>query len=163
MSRSSSNRKRFFSGTHPVSVDAQRRIAMPKSWRLPEDTEDTQFFLVPGRNKRIFVITEERAEKLFDSAERISVLDGDGMGACEDIASKMQIVNLDKQGRFALDQALATHAGISNKAVFLGAIFCGSIVAPENKEELSNPSDMSLDHLQRIEEKASALKASSTI
>jgi len=149
-------RKRFFSGAYPVSVDGQRRLAMPKSWRLPADDENTQFFLVPGRNHRIFVITEDRASRLFESAEKISVLDGDGMGACEDIASKLQIVTLDKQGRFALDPALAAHAEISNKAVFLGAIFCGTIVSPEHRQELANPSDMSLDLLQRIEERANA-------
>lgn len=147
-------RKRFFSGTYPVSVDGQRRLAMPKNWRLPNDDESTPFFLLPGRHHRIFVITEDRATRLFESAEKISVLDGEGMGACEDIASKLQIVSLDKQGRFALDPALAAHAEISNKAVFLGAIFCGTIVSPEHRQELTNPSEMSLDLLQRIEERA---------
>lgn len=156
MSSVQSKRKRYFSGTHPVSVDGQRRLAMPKSWRLPDDDENVQFFLLPGRNHRIFVITEDRAARLFESAEKISILDGEGMGACEDIASKLQIVSLDKQGRFALDPVLAAHAGISNKAVFLGAIFCGTIVAPEHKEEATNPKDMSLDLLQRIEERANA-------
>ncbi|MDD3952617.1 MAG: hypothetical protein PHY82_01730 [Lentisphaeria bacterium] len=156
MEQASVIRKRFFSGTHPVAVDGQRRLAMPKSWRLSTDDENTQFFLIPGRNHRIFVITEDRASRLFESAEKISVLDGDGMGACEDIASKLQIVTLDKQGRFALDPALAAHAEIGSKAVFLGAIFCGTIVAPEHRQELTNPSDMSLDLLQRIEERANA-------
>ena len=156
MEQASVIRKRFFSGTHPVAVDGQRRLAMPKSWRLSADDENTQFFLIPGRNHRIFVITEDRASRLFESAEKISVLDGDGIGACEDIASKLQIVTLDKQGRFALDPALAAHAEISSKAVFLGAIFCGTIVAPEHRQELTNPSDMSLDLLQRIEERANA-------
>ena len=156
MEQASVTRKRFFSGTHPVAVDGQRRLAMPKSWRLSADDENTQFFLIPGRNHRIFVITEDRASRLFESAEKISVLDGDGMGACEDIASKLQIVTLDKQGRFALDPALAAHAEIGSKAVFLGAIFCGTIVAPEHRQELTNPSDMSLDLLQRIEERANA-------
>ena len=147
------NRRRFFTGTYPVTVDAQRRLTMPKGWRLPSDNEDTMFFLIPGRRKQICVFTEERFDRILEKINDSSMASGDKMDSYMDVGSKIQEIVLDKQGRFALNPVLAEFAGIKDKAVFLGSMICGVIVAPENWQNRVTPLESSLDILQLMEER----------
>jgi len=154
METSGTSRKRLFYGSYPVAVDGQRRLAMPKNWRLSTDTEDTQFYLLPGRNKRIYVLTEERFNRILESADNIAIMDGDGIFSYEGIGSQLQLATLDKQGRFQLNANLAIHAEIDKKAVFCGAIFCGTIVSPENIRSDETAKEQSYNYLQRVEERS---------
>lgn len=149
---SGNSRKRLFSGFYPVTVDGQRRLAMPKSWRLPSDTADTLFYLLPGRNKRIYVLTEERFNRMLESSDNVAIMDGEGMSSHEAIGLQLQVATLDKQGRFQLNANLAQHAEIDKKAVFCGAIFCGTIVAPENLRSDEQSKEQTYNYLQRLEE-----------
>lgn len=146
------NRRRFFTGTFPVTVDAQRRLTMPKGWRLPSDNEDTVFYLIPGRKNQICLVTEERIDRIYDKIVESSMASGDKMDSYTDIGSKIQEIVLDKQGRFALSPLLAEFAQIKDKAVFLGSMICGVIVAPENWQDRVAPRESSLDILQVMEE-----------
>jgi len=146
------SRKRLFSGFYPVAMDGQRRLAMPKNWRLPSDTVDTEFYLLPGRNKRIYVLTEERFNRMLDCSDNVAIMDGEGLSSHEAIGQQLQIVTLDKQGRFQLSSNLAQHAEIDKKAVFCGAIFCGTIVAPENLHSEEQSKEQTYNYLQRLEE-----------
>ena len=150
---SSPNRRRFFTGTLPVTVDGQRRLTLPKTWRLPSDAEDTVFYLMPGHNRRIFLVTEERMESIYDSIVGSSMASNDKMDSYIDIGSKIQEIVLDKQGRFALNPTLAEFAGIKDKAVFLGSLVYGVLVAPENWQDRNAPRESSLDILQKMEER----------
>ena len=146
-------RRRFFTGTYPVTVDAQRRLTMPKGWRLPSDNEDTMFFLIPGRRKQICVFTEERMDRILEKINDSSMASDDKMDAYRDVGSKIQEIVLDKQGRFAFNPVLAEFAGIKDKAVFIGSMICGVIVAPENWQNRVTPLESSLDILQLMEER----------
>lgn len=146
-------RRRFFTGTYPVTVDAQRRLTMPKGWRLPSDNDDTLFYLIPGRRKQICLVTEERVDRILEKIVDSSMASGDKMDSYTDLGSKIQEVVLDKQGRFALNPLLAEFAGIKDKAVFLGSMICGVIVAPENWQNRVTPLESSLDILQLMEER----------
>ena len=142
----------MFTGTFSVGVDSQRRVTMPRSWRLPSDTEETAFYLMPGRGRRIQIVTQERMDAIFDALESTSVVNDDKMSAFTDVASKIQVVTLDKQGRFAISPELTKHAGITTQAVFLGSITCGTILAPGEWTQRDTPLPSNLDILQQLEE-----------
>ena len=153
MSEAAAKIRRLFTGRFSVGVDGQRRLTFPKLWRLKSDTEDTCFYLVPGRDKRIQVVTEERIGAIFDALEENSSLaDRQVADSFTDIASRIQVVSLDKQGRISLSSELAQFADITDKAVFLGSLNYGTLVAPGNVSESSSPAESSFDRLQQLEE-----------
>ena len=153
MSENTAKSRRLFTGRFPVGVDGQRRLTFPKLWRLKSDTEDTQFYLVPGRDRRIQVVTEERMSAIFDAVEESgSLADRQLAESFTDIASRIQVFSLDKQGRFAINSELAQFAGIKDKAIFLGSLNYGTLVAPESVNDNAAPSESSFDRLQQLEE-----------
>ncbi len=156
MSESAPKKMRLFTGTYPVSVDSQRRLALPRTWRLPSDDAATNFYLVPGRARRIQVVTEEKMQSIFEKLESSSLANDDKIAAYTDIASKIQIVNLDSHGRFVLSPELAEFAGIKDKALFLGSMVYGTLLAPESWQDREAPLSSSFDLLQKIEESAKA-------
>ncbi|MCQ2403023.1 MAG: division/cell wall cluster transcriptional repressor MraZ [Lentisphaeria bacterium] len=127
---------------------------MPRSWRLPTDTDETAFYLVPGRSRRIQVVTEEKMQAIYDKLENSSLANDDKIAAYTDIASMIQVVTLDSHGRFALSPELAKFAGIKTKAVFLGSIIYGTLMAEDAWQERQTPLSSSFDLLQQIEESA---------
>jgi len=137
-----------------VTVDAQRRLTIPKGWRLPSDGEDTVFYLLPDRssNHWLRLETRERVERIYDEVEESSLFgSSEENQALMEVFSKMQEVTMDKQGRFALSPQLAEFAQIKDKAVFLGAGLNGIIAAPENCGSEQTPSDTSLGILQKLQ------------
>ena len=118
------------------------------------DTEDTPFYLIPGRNHRIHIVTEEQMDRLLEGIMDSSLADEDRMDSYTDIGSKIQMVTLDKQGRFPISQTLAEYAGIGDKVVFLGSMVFGTILPQESWANRTSPKDSSLDMIQKIQEEA---------
>jgi DNA-binding transcriptional regulator/RsmH inhibitor MraZ len=137
--------RRIFTNTIQAVVDGQHRVTMPKIWRLPTDTAETVFYLLPGCDHRIMVLTEEKMNAVFDNLDEVSFASGEDIAGMEDIASRTQPVTLDKQGRFAIDKELLDFAGITDKAVFRGALAYGTITSPQYAcvGEKSSPKDSS--------------------
>ena len=132
MSEVGNKTRRIFAGTVQSTVDGQHRVTMPKIWRLPSDTPVTAFFLVPGPHHRIIIVTEEDMAGFYDKIlGNVSFSSGDDVASLEDVASKMQMVNLDKQGRFAINKWLLDYTGIGDMAVFKGAYRYATITSPE--------------------------------
>lgn len=145
-------KRRVFTATISAMVDGQRRVTMPKIWRLPTDTPDTEFYLIPGRGRRIMILTEEKMNAVYDNVEDICFADGEKIVSLEDIASRIQRVTLDKQGRFALNPDLAEFSGITDQAVFKGAIAYGTLMSPASANtESPAPSNSSFDKFVELE------------
>jgi DNA-binding transcriptional regulator/RsmH inhibitor MraZ len=152
MSGESVKKRRVFTATITAVVDGQRRVTMPKIWRLPSDTPETEFYLIPGRGRRIMILTEEKMNSVYDNVEDICFADGDKILSLEDIASRIQRVTLDKQGRFALNPELAEFSGINEQAVFKGALAYGILMAPEcAATDSPAPSNSSFDKFVELE------------
>ncbi len=159
MSEPTAKTRRIFTGTYPVGVDKQRRLTMPRAWRLSTDNENTQFYIMPGKNGRLQIITEERMGTLYDTLENTPLANGDNIASFTDIASRIQAVTLDQQGRFALNPDLAAYAGITDKAVFLGSITCGTLVSAQDAGDHQAPRTSSFDLIQGYEEAARRARA----
>ena len=145
-------KRRVFTATISAMVDGQRRVTMPKIWRLPTDTPDTEFYLIPGRGRRIMILTEEKMNAVYANVEDICFADGEKIVSLEDIASRIQRVTLDKQGRFALNPDLAEFSGITDQAVFKGASADGTLMSPASANtESPAPSNSSFDKFVELE------------
>jgi len=143
---------RIFTGESRVSVDSQRRIVFPRAWRLPTDDENTKFFLMPSRGGTIRVLTEEQLEEVYEMLEDRSLMDEKEMDAVASIASRIQTITLDGQGRFQLNQDLMDHAGIRKGALFQGTIRVGTLRRLDEDAPKKPVGEQEFDSYQKLEE-----------
>ena len=121
---------RNFLGKYPTAVDSQRRLAIPKQWRLDSDTEETSFFLTLGSGPSLEFYPYEEYEKRTLIAEQ-RMTDDEMDLLATDSASNSVIIKLDKQGRCIIPQYLLEEAQIHSNVYCLGSFKCGRIIAAE--------------------------------
>jgi len=141
-----------FLGRYEYAVDSQRRLAFPKCWRRA-GAEVNRFFLLPGRGKSLQLVPAPIFQELLIKLRKISFADAQAAIALATIGSMAQEVSCDKQGRVSLTPALMAHAGISRKALFIGAVTTMQIWDPSIWEANRMDSEVCLDVLQAIQER----------
>jgi len=132
------------------AVDAQRRVVMPKTWRLHTDTESTKFYLIPDGSSSIQIITLEDYRLLSHQIRYTPPASAEEANLRSSIAIYSQEIQLDKQGRFAISPELMQYAGLSDKVVFVGAFIYGRIFSPENWERNQAPAQESVDYMMQL-------------
>lgn len=133
----------------PCVLDSQRRLAIPKQWRLPTDSEDTDFFISVGIGPSLEFYDYAEFERRQVIAKR-SMIDnrtrilgtGSGMNST--------IVQLDKQGRFVIPQPLLEVTQIKTNVLCLGSINYGTIIAKEIWEKIQPPLDDVISYSQML-------------
>ncbi len=111
-------------------MDSQRRLAIPKLWRLDSDTEDTSFFLSLGSGPSLeFYEYEEFLRRQAIIQEKLKDDDSEILAAASGMYSTT--VSLDKQGRFVIPQILLEAAEIRSKVYCIGAVTFGRLFAAE--------------------------------
>lgn len=133
-------------------VDAQRRIALPRQWRVNEGGGD-QFILIPGRAKSLQLIPIAMFAQIFEKMKQVSFADPNAAVAFANLAATAQAVTCDSQGRIALTPELIAHAGLGKNAVLVGAFTTIQVWNPEDWEKSKMNTDNCLDVLQAIQEK----------
>lgn len=119
---------RNFVGTFPTAIDSQRRLAIPKLWRLDTDTEETPFFLTVGSGPSLeFYPYEEYIKRVRMSQMMMSNEETDLLGSGAAAAST--IIKLDKQGRAIIPAYMLLEADIQDNVYCLGSFFYGRIIA----------------------------------
>jgi DNA-binding transcriptional regulator/RsmH inhibitor MraZ len=115
---------------YPCVIDSQRRLAIPKPWRLDTDTEETEFYVALGTGPSLeFYDYEEFEKRQRISRQNINTKEKRilNMGA----GSLSMIVQLDKQGRFSIPQPMLEAAQIHTNVLCLGATNYATIIAVE--------------------------------
>ena len=102
------------------TVDSQRRLAIPKAWRLDTDTEGTRFFLTLGSGPSL---------EFYEYAE----------------FERRRIITLDKQGRFVVPQHLLDIAKIKTDVYCEGSFACGRIIALEIWNQIDPGPDATIE------------------
>ena len=146
----------WYLGHQDCTVDGQRRIAVPSRWRRAGD-ERTRFFLLPGRQTAIQMIPGESFAELLSKLRRVSFADGKAARALAQIGSIAQECVCDKQGRITLTPELMTYAGLSDKALLLGAVTFVQIWQPEKWRSQQMETEDCLDIIQSIQEEPDEL------
>jgi len=142
----------WFFGTYEYAVDAQRRLAIPCSWRK-KDSDQNHFFVLPGRGKSLSLVPAPMFQDLLQQLRRVSFADTEAMRAMASIGSMAQDCLCDKQGRIRLTDALLAHASIDGKAILIGSVATVQIWSPEVWEQSQMDSEAGLDVIQAIQER----------
>lgn len=158
MASAGKQRVRAFLGMSNCAIDAQRRIVMPKTWRLPTDDEETLFYLIPDSATSISIISSEDYELLAEMLRELPDASDEEADTRASAAALSQAVQLDKQGRFALTPELMEHAALTDKVIFVGSFINGRILSPENWSSQRTTSSAGAKYIQKARDKAQKLK-----
>ena len=143
--------EKYFSGSYTHTIDSQRRVSIPKDWRKDDAGNDLLFYLLPGRDRTIQVLTKELFEnEILAKFKKVSFADPEKSRALARIGAKASQSTCDKQGRINLTQMLLDHAGLKDQAVLIGGLTTIQIMTPETWSKNDMGTDEMLDHIQEI-------------
>lgn len=131
MSGDSSQVRRIFLGTSSCSLDPQRRIILPKSWRLDSDTTATKFYLTPANTGIIRIYDSVAFNKLYDLIAGLNEFDEEIQNALMFFGAKSSEFSPDKQGRFSIPPEIIEHGSLHDKVFMIGAVTHGYLLSSE--------------------------------
>lgn len=134
------------------AIDAQRRITLPSQWRSL-DYRLNRFFLLPGRDESLQMVPAPAFVELLNKLRKVSFADRQAALAMATIGSMACECPCDRQGRFSMTPQLMQHAGLSDKALLIGAVTTIQIWEPDTWAAKRPDSDACLDVLQAIQER----------
>ncbi len=141
-----------FLGQHLHAIDAQRRIAIPREWRIDDGKKNQIFFLFPGRNHTVQALPEALFEsEILMKVQKVSIADETKMRALARIGSIASRTVCDKQGRITLTESLMQHAGLERDAMLVGALTCIQIMTVANWNASEIDTERTLDQIQKIQ------------
>jgi MraZ protein len=136
------NEEVSFLGEYFYSLDAQRRVSVPKSWRSAGGK--TRLFLMPGPDKTIAVLPPSVFEDFKAEAGKKSFANAKAARLLGQIASKACECVSDKQGRVAVSPYLKQYANLSDDVVMVGAFTTGQLMSREAWEARKSDSEEEL-------------------
>ena len=150
------NSELLFAGEFIHAIDSQRRIAIPKDWRIKGG--ENRFYILPGRHNALQLMTYASFKRLAEKLRKVSIADPKASIALARLGAKARECRCDKQGRIGITESLLEYAEIKKNAVIdtdlvlVGAFNNIQIWSKENwkKEQMSD--EEMLDVLQSIEE-----------
>ena len=142
---------RFYLGTFTYAIDVQRRLPLPKEWRVGE--EAPSFVLLPGRDRVVHAMPVELFKSsLLEKAKQVSITDPVKSRALAQMGAIAHHTTLDPQGRIKLTPLLMNHAGLSGEVVLVGGMTTIQLMAPETWQAASADIDSVLDHINQAEQ-----------
>jgi MraZ protein len=133
-------------------VDAQRRLAIPSAWRAPDPAEN-RFVLLPGREQSLHLVPYALFQELVAKLRTVSFADAKAALALASIGSMAAVCQADRQGRIMLTAKLMSYAGITDRAVLVGAVTAIQVWRPEAWRERCMDSHQGLDVIQALQER----------
>lgn len=109
----------LLTGTHPRTLDAKKRMALPK--RIREQVgEVKQLFVTPGSDQSLWVYTKDELERLTAKLNQTPVTDAEARVFRRLFFAQMEEVDLDNSGRILIPDRLMQFAGLEHEVVLLG-------------------------------------------
>lgn len=159
MPEDATNIRRVFTGVSYATLDLQRRVLMPREWRLDSDSGITKFYIVPAAPNIVKIYDQEHFDKFWAYFNELDENDPDVQEAQMLAGSLMATVTPDRQGRFSLSPEIIEFAGLptdGSKVVLVGAVTYGRIVTLDTWAQCKgNPLN-----LRKIDEKLSEIRKS---
>ena len=131
MSEETPRVRRVFEGSSTCTLDAQRRVPFPKSWRLETDSAVTKFYAVASAPNVIKIFDQERFNKYYDHLLSLDEDDPEVLQALTLAGNLTMTFTPDRQGRFILSKELIEHGQLGANIVLVGCITFGRIVSKE--------------------------------
>ncbi|MGL4854670.1 MAG: division/cell wall cluster transcriptional repressor MraZ [Lentisphaeria bacterium] len=139
----------LFLGEFDYSIDKQRRVAVPSSWR---GDDLSRFVILPGRDNTLQGMPAEKAAQMLKKLTSSSFANREASKALAMIGSYACECVCDKQGRICLSQKLLSYAKISEHVVFVGGFDSFQIWSKEQWSSQSFDVDTMLDVVQNLQE-----------
>lgn len=130
-----------FTGEFVHSLDGQRRVAVPRQWRV----EGLKYYLLPGRDGILQLIPEYYFKDFLSKVRKVSLTNAKLGRALALLGSRAQECTCDKQGRIALSVKLKEHAGLDGELVMVGAFTHAQIWSKASWDKQSEETDDVLD------------------
>jgi MraZ protein len=150
------NSELLFAGEFIHAIDSQRRIAIPKDWRIKGG--DNRFYILPGRHNALQLMTYASFKKLAEKLKKVSIADPKASIALARLGAKARECRCDKQGRIGVNESLLEYAEIKKNEiidadlVLVGAFNNIQIWSKDNWKKQQMSDEEMLDVLQKIEE-----------
>ncbi len=143
--------EQLFLGEFEHSIDSQRRVAIPRTWRSAGE-DRTRLVVLPGRDRTLLAVAPEKAKEMLKKLTAGSFANRNISKALAMIGSYAVDCTCDKQGRISLSSKLMDYAGIEENVVFVGAFDSIQIWAKEQWESQDFHVDDVLDVIQDLQE-----------
>ena len=140
--------RRVFEGSSKCTLDAQRRVLFPKTWRLDTDSAVTKFYAVASAPNVIKVYDQEHFNAYFDRLNSLDEDDPEVLQALTYGGDLTMSFTPDRQGRFILSKELIEHGHLGSNIVLVGCTTFGRIMSLE-EYELCKGNPMVLQKLNR--------------
>ncbi len=144
----------LYLGEFDHSVDSQRRVAIPRTWRSTGE-DRTRLVILPGRDKTLLAVSPEKAKEMLKKLTAGSFANRNVSKALAMIGSYAVDCTCDKQGRISLSRKLMDYAGISEHVVFVGSFDSIQIWSKELWDQQQFDVDDILDVIQDLQEQPS--------
>ncbi len=128
-----------FKGNASYSVDSKGRVAIPAKMRNAMNPEAKgAFTLTRGFEKCIFLYPLDKWEKIEAQYEDLNMYESEARHFVRIVLMWAEEVALDRQGRIRIPESLMKYAGITDKALIIGALDRIEIWNPEIFEAYIN-------------------------
>ena len=118
-------------GSSTYALDPKRRLTIPSGWRDALGRPAYVFVMADPHEKCLRLISYERMQALQAKLQGKRFSDPLVAQKLRTIGQNMEQLPLDVQGRIRISDRLLAFAGITGRAVFVGAITYGEIWAEE--------------------------------
>ncbi len=133
----------FFVEEFLHTLDKQRRVAIPATWRNSDGSGS--FVLVPSADRSLKLITCDVFRRMVvEKAGGLSLGNSQDSANLARVASRAQMCVCDKQGRIQISQKLAEHAGLTDRVALVGAFNYAQLWNPDRWNEINSGSDNSI-------------------
>ena len=120
----------LYTGSHRHNLDDKGRLTIPSSWRSAH-AETDEFLAIPNPAGHISVLPPSEVQKLYDKVAAVPEADAEAQAQIAVFFALAQSFTFDKQGRYALSDALRKHAGIAKESVLVGSLSKFNIYSSE--------------------------------
>jgi MraZ protein len=150
------NSELLFAGEFIHAIDSQRRIAIPKDWRIKSG--ENRFYAIPGRNNTLQLMTYASFKQLAEKLKKTPIADPKASIALARLGARARECRCDKQGRIGVSESLLEYAEIIKNGVvdadlvLVGAFNTIQIWSRKNWKKQQMGDEEMLDVLQKLEE-----------
>ncbi|NIM99119.1 MAG: division/cell wall cluster transcriptional repressor MraZ [candidate division Zixibacteria bacterium] len=121
-----------FKGTYTSTLDAKRRLKLPKKLReAASPSSDDHFVMVPGYDGCVFLFPADEWAKQEDKLRNLKVDLGEHRFLERVIGPESEDVRLDRVGRLTIPQRLLDLSGIQKDVLILGVLARIELWAPD--------------------------------
>ena len=110
----------LLTGTHPRTLDDQKRLALPKRVREQLGDNLDTLYVTPGPDQCLWLFTRADLERLAEKLDQAPAADAEARVFRRLYFAQTEAVDVDRSGRILLPERLVQFANLRHDVVLLG-------------------------------------------